>query len=116
MKSPTTGLCFLGWRPTGDLGPLTYYTTKKGRVVAYPRSPPLSPPSARQVLQRSKWQAASLRWQALAQTTRIKWSTAAKRANLRYTGYSLWMRWATTSCEGLRKTITHQTGITLPTA
>lgn len=37
-------LNYLGFVTWGDLGPLTLYRNKRGRMVFYPKAPPTSPP------------------------------------------------------------------------
>ena len=37
-------LSFLGFGATGDLGPLTVYTNKRGKLVWFLKAPPTCPP------------------------------------------------------------------------
>jgi len=81
----------LGLRPTGDLGPLTFYTTRHRRVVAFPRAPPLTPPSPRQTFQRNSFRAVAWAWTRLTPQRRKDWLDLAKTNHLRITGYNLYV-------------------------
>lgn len=91
MKISRNIAAFLGWRPTGDLGAYTIYTSKRGAVVFYPRAPPNKPPSPGQTRSRNAFRAAAAAWATLPTEEKIKWQLAAHRAGLRITGYDLWV-------------------------
>jgi hypothetical protein len=104
----------LGWHPTGDVGPYTIYTSSRGAVVTFPRSPALQPASFLQKLQRAKWSTAILLWQQMPSPDQATWSQVAKRASLRFTGYALWISANTRKINEHLATLEHQTGATLP--
>lgn len=81
---------FLGLRPTGDLGPNTWYTKRRGTIVFFPRSPPKQPPTDRQIRQRQNFTLAAAAWQSLTPATRAAWELATKRLSLSLNGYNLW--------------------------
>lgn len=95
----------LGLRPTGDLGPLTFYTTQKRRVVAFPRAPPLSPPSPRQTFQRNKFRACAWAWSFLTPQRRQDWLQLAKTNRLRITGYNLFVYYQLTGDNAAIRTL-----------
>lgn len=106
-------LRFLGMRPTGDLGPLTIYTNKRGRMVAFPKAPPLKPASMFQNAQRNRFRAVGRLWQTLTQDQRNEWQEAADAAGLYCTGFNLFLYYEITRDEASITTIERQTGRTL---
>lgn len=87
------GRAFLGFNPTGDLGPFTIYSSRRHGTVWFIKAPPLKPPSIRQLRQRARFKLAAEAWRALPATKRANWSTAATRARLYLGGYQLWIHW-----------------------
>lgn len=85
------GLNVLGFYPYGDLGPLTIYTNRKRRVVAFDRAPPLSPPSWLQKRQRYALTAAAKSWSSLNATDRLWWEDRARLNHLKITAFNLYM-------------------------
>lgn len=83
----------LGFRPTGDLGPFTFYTSQRNSIVFFPKAPPLNPPSYLQTVQRNRFRLAAKQWQALPDLERTNWERVAKTAKLTITGYNLFV-WA----------------------
>lgn len=113
MKVPVNDLLLLGFDLTGDIGPLTAYTTNKGRAVLYPRASPLNPPSDAQVIQRDRFTEAAAAYAELTDDTKQKWQQAARRASLRITGYNLWTYYFIRRDKPCIQTICNQTGIDL---
>lgn len=103
----------LGLRPTGDLGALTYWTTKRGRVVAILKAPPLNPPSIMQQHMRDQYRLIATQWRALHPNTRAAWLRAAKKARLYVTGYNLFVWYQRTHDRAAIQTIERQTKETL---
>jgi len=81
----------LGFRPTGDLGPFTFYTAKNGAVVFFPKAPPLNPPSYLQTVQRNRFRLAAKTWKTLPEAERQNWERLAKTAKLTINGYNLFV-------------------------
>lgn len=103
----------MGLTPTGDLGPITFYTTRERVVVIYDKAPPLKPATSRQAVRRNRWRRAAEAWQQLTATDRWKWHTACDKAHLRIHGYNLFLFWFTTQDDSYVLTIQRQTGIDL---
>lgn len=80
---------WLGMYITGDIGPLTFYTSQRAKLVAFPRAPPLHPPSALQEHFRESFQQAAAFWRSLNDAQREQWLEAARRCNLAISGYNL---------------------------
>lgn len=81
----------LGFRPTGDLGPLTFYTSAKNQIVFFPKAPPLNPPSYLQTVQRNRFRLAAKTWHMLPPAERDNWEHVAKTAKLTINGYNLFV-------------------------
>lgn len=103
----------MGLRPTGDLGPLTWYTKTSGTIVYFPRSPPKCPPTDRQIYQRNQLRRAAIAWQLLDAATRANWEQATKRLSLRLTGYNLWTYYHITGDTSIIDTVSRHSGLDL---
>jgi len=75
----------------GDLGPYTFYTSSRKRLVVFPKTWPKDPATYHQTLYRNRWRHAALRWQSLPAEVRLRWKVMARRANLTITGYNLYI-------------------------
>ena len=113
IATKTKMLNLLGLRPTGDLGPLTGYTTKRGRGVWYLKAPPKEPPTGYQIHYRNLFRLVAMTWQALPRSKRDDWLDAARRASLRITGYNLFLWYYHTRDLAVIRTVEHQTGFSL---
>ena len=113
LQPKARGLHLIGLRPTGDLGPLTGYTTRHGRGVWFMKAPPKTPPTCWQTHQRNAFRALGAAWSALSQDVRDDWQRAAKLARLTITGYNLWTWYGFTNDSATILTIEHQTGVKL---
>jgi len=83
-----TCLGFLKW---GDIGPLTFYKNKRGKLVAFNKTWPTGPPSPGQKILRDQFRAAAAAWKALAPGKRLQWELASQRASLAMAGYALFV-------------------------
>ncbi len=106
-------LNLLGFSPTGDLGPLTAYTSRRHGQVWFDKSPPKKPPSPWQVRQRDRFRLAAIAWRALDETTKHHWHDACRRARLYVNGYTLYLWWQLTRDRAKLATIERQSHITL---
>lgn len=114
MLTPTTHiLSYLGLRPTGDLGPLTAYTSKRGKHVWFLKAPPTCPPTVWQTRQRNKFRLAARAWRALSDAERNEWHRAETRGKLNITAYNLYVYWTLTRDDRAICTIARQTDTNL---
>lgn len=104
-------ISFCGWHCTGDIGPWTAYTTRTARLVLFPRSPPLNPPTAWQLAGRQKFRDVAIAWHDLSKHKRANWRKIARRASLSIGGYSLFTFWTITKRTDLIQTLERQTNI-----
>lgn len=103
----------MGFYVTGDWGPLTFYTNKRGLLVWFNKAPPLEPPSPAQTSQRNLFRLVAIYWKNLTDAERNQYELASKRASLCMTGYNLFMHFKTTPDDAAKATIEHQTRTTL---
>lgn len=80
---------WIGLNVQGDIGPLTLYTSARGKLVGFLRAPPLNPPTPTQEAIRDIFRNAAALWRALTRDQRSEWKQLAERANLGITGYNL---------------------------
>jgi hypothetical protein len=113
LTFPPNWISSLGLHPTGDLGPYTIYTTKRNRVVAFPKAPPTSPPTRPQQHQRDLFRLAACTWRAFLPARRAAWTSAARRAHLTITGYNLFVHAITTGRRDTVATVARQAKIAL---
>lgn len=106
-------LSFLGWGATGDLGPLTGYTNKRGKLVWFLKAPPTCPPAPWQISQRNTFRLIAMAWKGMTEPARHQWHLAETRGHLNITGYNLFTWWSITQDHATIRTIEHQTGTNL---
>lgn len=106
-------LTFLGLLPFGDLAGLTCYTSKQRKTVWFVKSPPTSPASDAQRLQRARFTAAARAWQNLRPQDQADWHLTARRAGLCMHGYDLWVHWQIIRDIQSIRTLERQTGVLL---
>jgi len=110
-KGKVLKLC--GFSPTGDFGPLTGYTSKRGKAVWYMKAPPKTPPTGWQRLQRWRFRLAALAWNSLTSSQRADWLLAAPKARLNITGYNLFIWYQLMRETPVIRTVERQSGVTL---
>ena len=94
MKTiPPSIFQFLGTNTNGDLGPYTFYTSARKRLVVFPKTWPKDPATYHQTLYRNRWRHAAARWRALDANTKLLWKTLAQKANLTISGYNLFIHY-----------------------
>ncbi len=113
MRLNRSILKFLGFNTQGDLGPWTFYTSKRKGLVFFVKSPPLEPPSPKQVHQRNKFRVVGFMWRSLTPQQRKDWELAALAAHLQITGYNLFTYYVLKDGELVVQTVEAQSGITL---
>ncbi len=113
MKTDHPILKFLGFNATGDLGPYTFYTSKRKGLVWFERSPPKEPPSPLQVHQRNKFRLTAYIWRNLSPSMRANWNTSQYLANLAVTGYNLFTYYILTLDADTIHTVERHSGLVL---
>lgn len=93
MKIPRATLKLIGMNPTGDLGGLTAYSSPRAGTVWFTKSPPLTPATEWQLIQRNRFRLVAAAWRALSKDQRNDWNLACRRARLLLHGYQLWVWW-----------------------
>jgi len=108
----------MGIALSGDIGDLTIYTDRFGRKIAFPKSPPKKPPSARQEVLRARFRTAQGNYMALSDAQKTDYENVTKRTSLGITGQNLWISISLKHTFDILRTVERQSGITLvqPTA
>ena len=106
-------LSLLGLVAWGDIGELTTYVSKRGKIVWMFKTYPHKPTSPLQKERRDAWSAAAAAWNALTPAQRQQWDLATRRASLPLHGFNLWMHWSITHDDQCIRTLEHQTNTTL---
>ncbi len=83
----------LGIMISGDVGPLTFYTSKRQRHVVFDKRPPLNPASPLQLSNRNRFRLIARAWNGLDQESRDRWELASRRGGCRCIGYHLFVWW-----------------------
>lgn len=104
---------WLGLNIQGDLGPLTMYTSRRGKLVVYGKAPPLTPPTQRQTTCRNKFRLVASLWRLMTKVQKTRWNEVEKRAHLGVTGYDLFTYYTLTHDRACIRTLEGQTGIKL---
>jgi len=104
----------MGFNPSGDIGPFTFYTSKRRRPVRYIKAPPLTPPTFRQRIQRHRFRTAGFLWRLLPQESKDAWLDAARLSKIRIHGYNLYTWWLQNREDDAINTIIRLSGIQLP--
>lgn len=77
----------------GDLGPVTIYKSKRGKLVSFAKTWPKEGPTAEQLEYRQLFTDAAAEWQKLTKDERRQWELATLRAGLTMTGYNLFVHY-----------------------
>lgn len=113
MKTDPLILRFLGFNTTGDLGPYTFYTSKRKGLVWFTKAPPCEPPSVMQTHQRNKFRLTGYLWRNISPEMRARWNQAPHLANLAITGYNLFTYYVLTSDVATIRTVERHSGLVL---
>lgn len=106
-------LSCLGFVIWGDLGPLTIYRSKRGKIVAFPKTWPKTPASPQQAVMRNRLSANAAGWTAQPAAVKHAWDQAARTASLCMTGYNLMQHYCLTNDHAAIRTLERQTNQTL---
>ena len=113
MRADNRLLRFLGFRTQGDLGPWTFYTSKRHGLVWFAKSPPLEPPSDLQTHRRNQFRLIASVWRTLSRDQKNRWKTLAARARLQITYYDLFVYYIKTNDRACIRTLENQTKVTV---
>ncbi len=106
-------ISLLGFRPWGDLGGLTSYTTKTGRIVWFPKSPPQRAPSPAQQAIRNMFRQVAAAWQGLTPAQRDDWKKAIKYSRTSLDPYHNFVYFYRKRNLGRLRTLERQSGVKL---
>ncbi len=106
---------FLGFMISGDVGPLTFYTSQRSKHVIFDKKPPLNPPSQLQIRQRNIFRSIADAWRNLPPEAKARWEAASIKLGCRMNGYHVWVWWQTKRDLAGIRTIERKTGIPLVT-
>lgn len=81
----------LGIGVSGDVDGLTIYTDRRGRKVAFPKSPPTKPWSAGQLAWKANLAYGMKLWRNLTPDQRLQYRKACDLASLCMLGHNLWL-------------------------
>ncbi len=109
----TRTISLLGFRPWGDLGGMTAYTTKTGRVVWYPKAPPQRAPSPAQLAIRNMFCQVADAWRELSEPQKSDWRIATRKFIWCMTGYHAFVFFYRRRNLGMLRTLERQSGIKL---
>lgn len=109
-------MSLIGLSISGDLGDYTLFKTRRGKLVAYPRTVAGEPPSAPQVAHRAAFAVLVHRWNAFTSEQRTAYEAASQQCSLMMTGHNLWIHCAFKQDEAEIRTIERLTGQTLERA
>lgn len=102
---------FIGVLTNGDLGPYTFYTSHRKRLVVFPKTWPKDPATYHQGLNRDRWRHAALIWNNLSRSTRSAWNELATRGNCNVSGYNLYMHYIVGKGTKAIQTLQTNTGV-----
>ena len=106
-------LSCLGLVYSGDIGQLTVYRSKRGKLVVFKKTWPKEIPSAEQTVLRAKFTAAAEAWKALTPQARAQWELATRRTSLCMHGYDLFVHHQLVGDDMAIKAIERQSQTTL---
>src|SRR5216684_5549072 len=84
-------LTVIGVYVAGDLGDLTVYTNKNGRIIWFPRSPPTKPPTEKQIAQRNRFKRARQNYDELSESDKESWEELCRLNHLDLTGQNAYL-------------------------
>jgi hypothetical protein len=102
-----------GLEVSGDIGPLSVYTDRFGKKVAYPKSPPKEPPSEKQIQQRARFRSAQVEYTGLTDPEKLAYEQLVQAASLCMTGQNLFIHVALRNTFGTLNTLQTQWGISV---
>ena len=113
MRRTEDLLRYLGFNSQGDLGPWTFYTSKRQALVYFIKAPPLEPPSLLQLSVRNSIRLAAYTWRSLSPEARVDWELVSQRTHISITGYNLFVSWILAKDDAAIQTLERHSGIQL---
>jgi hypothetical protein len=105
----------LGLVQWGDIGPLTTYRSRQGRLVIFQKTWPDKPATPPQIACRDSMTACGWAWRAMAPHLRQLWHQVARKCQCPGHGYNVWVHWRFKQRLTYIRTLEHQAGIQLST-
>lgn len=102
---------FLGWNVQGDMGPFTFYTSRRHKLVFYLKAPPQEAPSYLRVMNQNRWAVIAQAWRDLVPAKQQAWLDAARLARLRITGRNLFYYFKCTGDRAAVETVARHAGM-----
>lgn len=102
---------FFGFAIQGNIGPFTVYQSKHRKPVWFLTPATSPPPVYARYLQMLKFRHIGYYWTSLTAATKAKWAAIATKANLRISGYNLFVHWYLTHDTAAIETLQRNTGI-----
>jgi len=106
-------LSLMGLDLSGDLDGWTIYQTRRGRLVAYPASPAMKPPTPSQKQQRARFKFAQLQWRSLTTANKKAWEQITNSLSLVMTGQNLFISLQLVDRSSMWPTVVRRTKTTL---
>lgn len=114
MKQAATRLLsFAGLVTWGDIGPLTVYRNKKGKLVLFLKTHPEPAASEYQTVTQDRFRGAARSWQALPTAYKEAFELATHRLSLPLTGYNLFVSYVLHPDIEIFRTIQRQAAVIL---
>jgi hypothetical protein len=105
---------FAGLMVAGDVGDLTVWTNKNGRIIVAPKSPPDKPPTPPQIRQRQRFALAMQHWHKETDQTRTDWETLTNRLSLCAVGLNVYISLSLVPDDERLNTMNRQAHLSLP--
>jgi hypothetical protein len=97
----------------GDIGPLTMYRSRQGRLVIFKKTWPDKPATPPQLACRDSMSLCGRAWRNMPAHQRFLWHCVSSKCQMLGHGYNLWVHWRFKQKLAFLKTAQHQAGIEL---
>lgn len=104
----------LGTNVSGDLGELTLWTSKRGRLTAARKNPPHLPSSPDQLYQQDRFRQAQAYWSGRPTAEKLAWEAITFVLSLPLTGQNLVISLALRGDKASLDTLIAQSGVSVP--
>lgn len=113
MLSKLANTNLLGWDCTGDIGGFTAYYSERRKIVIFPRSPPLNPPTPKQEAVRDFFRDVATWWRSCPPQYRTGCQHLATACGLNVTGYNVATHVCRTGDAACWETLCKQSGLNM---